>query len=436
MNVTPQDKLFICGYILENFHIAKGEDRLTLKPSNVLSVDYINDYDMHICSILKVVVRLDLRQKLYILQNKRDIRVHMELLQRDGDIEIETWTSSPKIVFNCEFACYFSDDDENLDLDLLAARIKQNESGVATKYDLNEENLLESENDMEFYLFDAKLLAASRYVYNKVFQETTLNNIIGQMLTESNHRKVVMSKIENPTVYKELIIPPMPVFKALIYLDEKFGLYEKGATIFYDLDTCYILNLKDEVTAWRPGEWKYTNFMIPPLDSSIPGDGMRKIPDQDQFFCSATDLEVRHQRSGSLGNASRGADMKIVSVDKNVLDILQSDSEYIESKNQSIMHIKSENIYAKSVIKARQEENEGIVYISAAQLDISAFAPNKLYRLIYEDPTKAKKYNSNLYRLAYTNHSIRLASEEYADSSHHIVLKKVRSQESSTSENE
>lgn len=57
-------------------------------------------------------------------------------------------------------------------------------------------------------------------------------------------------------------------------------------------------------------------------------------------------------------------------------------------------------------------------------LDIEAFTPNKVFKLVFTETTKQEKYGKFNYRLAYAYHFIEKESTEYMVSSHRFVLKK------------
>lgn len=424
MKITDETNVFLCKYVVRALTVLNGEEQLTFDSSNLLSLEYICDYDQSIFAILKLSLRLDIRKKIYLLRNKRSIRVKLEIDRLGMDMEVELPKTNPEPILDEVFAVYFNDDDENIDTQNLSDRLASNESGNEDGLvDLNSENYFESQNALEMYLFNADLLKASRYSYNKVFTETTLQNAIGQLLTESGHHKVVMSRLENYTQYKELLLPANPAYRCLLYLDQYYGLYKAGATVFYDLDCLYILNTVGKVTAARENEWTETTFLIPELEQSLPGNGMVRYPNEKIFYPTISEQNINHQKASIMKNVANGSKTKIVLSDGTEIIDLKADQEFVDAQNETVTYVKKENIFTESVLKARMEENDGIVMISANNLDIDAFKPNKLFRLVYDEPLKSKLY-SGVYRLSYAYHCIRLESEQFSSCSHHIILKR------------
>lgn len=426
MYINDQSTVFLCKYRIKNFNIMNGDTHIDMGPSNIMSLEYICDYDGALFAILKVSLRIDSRKKIYILKHKRDIEVKVELEKIGYDVNLDETVTNAEEVFNEVFSAYFNDDDENLDVQTMEERLNANETlDEAGTLDANSENYFESQNNMDIYLFNKRLLTASRFMSNKVYAGATIQNIIGQMLTESKHPRVLMSRIENYKKYDEMYLPPNPTYKNLFYLDQYYGLYKAGANIFYDIDILYILNTAGKVTAKRENEITETIFMIPQLDSNIPGNAMVRQPENTAYYATVSEQELNHQKTSGMNSIASGGQTKVVLKDGTEIqkvDVVNTDE---ISANESVAFVNKDNVFAASVIEARATENEDMLYISANNLDINAFTPNKIFRVVYDEQSKNQKYNG-IYRLAYAYHCIRAESEEYQSCSHHIVLKKTK----------
>lgn len=424
MRLTPDTNVFLCKYSVRNFNVMNGDYRLDMNPSNILSIEYICDYEMSLFAILKVVLRVDVHKRIYMLKHKRDIRVKLEIDRVGMDVEVEGRKTNPEEIINQVFAVYFSDDDENMDTQALSDRDDVNVGGsIEDPTDPNHENYFESQNTIEIYLFNSDLLIASRYNFNMVYTESTLQNVVGHMLTASKHRSVLMSRFENPEKYRELLLPAYPVYKNLLYLDQYYGFYKTGALIFYDVDVLYVLSTNGKLTAHRDGEWTETIFLVPLLEESVPGNGVVRYPDEKTYYMTISEGDINHQATSVMRNISGGSKTKFVMTDGTEIVDVKADQEYIDHQTESVTYVKKENVFTETIIKARMEENDGIVFISANNLDISAFTPNKVFRIVYDEPLKHERYHGE-YRLSYAYHCIRLESTEFSSCSHHIILKR------------
>lgn len=419
---------YSCKYGVSQLIFMLEDKKIECDHSNILSIEYLNDYENNIRAILKVSIRVDIRKKLWLLKNKSKIVCKFQLSKKGMDVDNDTYITVESDVWNIEFGIYFDDDNESIDLDLMEERIKMNEGGNYKDNDIENENLFESQNILDVYLFENKLLKASNYSYNEVFTSDTLQQIVGRMLSESKHPKVLASRFENDEIYSELLVPVNPLYKCLIYLDQYYGFYKKGAIIYYDLDTLYIINPNDKCDAKRDKEFEETTFLVTKLNSSIPGDCMVYKQGEKVHYCKVSEQSVNTKQFSILNNASQGSTAKIVSVDTTNIQVEDAEQSFIDNRNEKIMYVReNDNKFTNEIVKARMEENEVVLYISANNLDVSAFTPNKIFQVVFEETTKQEKYGKNKYRLAYAYHMIRIEGESHMSSTHRIVLKKATS---------
>lgn len=422
-------KRYLCTYQVRNLILMLNDEKIETDATNILSIEYLADYEFNIRAILKIVLRLDIRKKLWILKNKRDIICKFEFDKIGMDIDNEFFNTSPENIWNQEFSIYLNDDDESIDIKAMEERIARNEGSDFKSNDLETENYYESQNIVSLYLFNQKLLDASNKVYNEVYTENTIQQFVGRLLTETKHPKVLMSKCENDEIYKELLVPAFPAYKALIYLDQYYGLYKKGALIFYDIDTLYILNSAgSKVTAKRPDEWTETTFIVSRIDKSVPGNGMIRKEGEKVFYVSLSDADISTQKFTETNNEHLGSEAKVVITDDITVNIQDADQSYINQRNENIVYArKGDNKFNADIIKARMEENENIFYINGENFDMSAFTPNKIYQLVFDDTSKQERYGKFKYRLAYVYHFFLVESEGYMSASSRIALKKCSS---------
>ncbi len=429
-NTPPKEeqdegKKYICKYIVKTFVIKLEDQKIEIDHSNILSIEYLNDYERHITSMLKVALRIDVRKKLWIIKNKEKISVKFELVKKGIDIESEKEVIGEEEVWNEEFTPYFSDEDDTHDFSSLEDRLDVNESGNTRVDETEEENYYETQNQFDLYLFQSKLLKASRFSFNRIYTENTLQNMVGEMLTESKHEKVLMSKFDNEEVYKEMLLPPLPIFKCLIYLDQYYGFYEKGAVIYYDVDAAYILNSDGKVTAKREEEWPETNFLVKELTASQPGQGMVRKEGEKVFYPTVSENEVNPQKLSNAQNVELGSKATIVTTDDIEVNKHEGSLKYDNTNtNEAITMIKKGTKYTGSIMQARMDEMECVVYINGENFDINAFTPNKTFKLTFDETTKQERFGKNEYRLCYSYHFLALESTELMKSSHRIILKK------------
>lgn len=419
-----EGKRLLCKYQVGNLTIMKDDEKISMDYSNILSIEYMNDYEFNIMALLKISLRIDIRKKLWILKNKKNILVKFELNRIGMDTDVEEYVTTPEEIWNGEFEAYFNDEDESIDISVMETRINLNEGDDFQSNNIEGENYYESQNTLDIYLVSPELLKASRYSFNKIYTKSTLQNIVAHMLTESKHKNVLMSKFENDEIYQELLLPANPVYKNLIYLDQYYGLYKTGAIIYYDIDSLYILNSNGKLTVKKEDEWGETTILVYRISDSIPGNGMIRKEEEKIFYPVISDMDINPQNFSISKNAELGSAAKIVVTDSVDIELHEADQSLINERNENVAFIKDNNRFTGDVIKARMEENECVLYISGNNLDIKAFTPNKVYKVIFDEPSKHKMYGNFTYRLSYSYHYLKLESDGYMSSSHRVILKK------------
>jgi len=420
-----QEKIFLCKYKIASCVLMMEEEKVVLDHSNILNIEYLCDYEVNIRALLKLTIRTDVRRKLWLLKNKRDIVCKFEFVKIGMDTDLEERITGEEPVWNLEFGIYFGDEEEAIDTNALEERLRSNEDEHPEIDYLEEEDYFESQNMLDIFLFNKKLLSASTKTYNEVYTADILQQAISRLLTKTKHSNVLMSPIENGDTYKELLVPALPAYKGLIYLDQYYGFYKKGALIFYDLEWLYITNPNGKVTAKREDEWAETTFLVNRIENAVPGNGMTRIPEQKIFYINLSEMDINPQKFSITSNESLGSEAKIIVSDDVEIEIEEANQSYIDQRNEYIARRrKADNKYAVDIAKARMEENECILYICAENIDVTAISPNKKYQVIFEETSKQEKYGKYKYRIAYAYHVFRIESESYLSSSHRIILKK------------
>lgn len=423
------DLVWMCKYQLSSLIFSKGEEKIEMDSTNVISIEKLDDFELNLRSIIKLDLRVDIRQKLWILKNRKDIVVKFALDKFGLDREAEEVNLEPEEVWNTEFNVYLNDQDSALDTKSLEESIEAN-SETGDINDIEDQNYFESDNAFEVYLFNPKLMTASTKTFNKVFTEGSLQNFVGELLTETKHEKVLMSPFENDEIYQEILVPSNPSYKGLIYLDQYYGFYKFGAMIYYDLDKLYIINPNGKCTAKEEDEWPETTFLVSVRNMSMPGNGMVRKPDEKIFYINIPEDNLQPHQPSVSKNTEYGSAAKIVITDDIVIETGEADQSYMNQRNEFLQYNrKDDNKYTLNIVKARMEENECIIYINGDNFDINAFTLNKRYKLVFEETSKQERYGKYRYRIAYAYHFIRAESTSYLSSSHQIVLKKCSEQD-------
>lgn len=413
------DTMYVCMYRVATLVFSVADKKISLNQSNVLSVEKIDYFDYKLRSILKVRLAIDIRQKLWILANKSDVICKFELNKFGMDTDIEAEIVGDQNVWNQEFAVYLNDDDAAIDIEGLEDELKLNSGQDFTISDTDDRDYFNGQEILDVYLYNASLLKPSTFRLDGIYKSDILSNIMGNIITKSKHKHVLMSPIENNTVYKELELPSYKAYEAFVYLDQYYGLYKAGASIFYDVDRLYIINANGKSTAVADKEWPETNFLVSQKSNSNPGNGMVYRQKEKTYYINIPEDNIQPNKPSDSTKITYGDSVQIITTDDIKIDTIGN------SSNSQIAYMRStDNQFAAEVIEARMRENDCIMYINGDGFDINAFTLNKTFKITYEDPGKQKKYGKHRYRIAFAQHALQIQTNSYMKSSHMIILKK------------
>lgn len=421
---TETDTIYSCKYLISSLIFMMGDQSVILDTSNILSIEKLDDFDFNLRTIIKVVIRVDIRKKMWIIKNKQNVIVKFALDCVGQNPDADTMVTNPHSMWNNTFVMYINDDDPSIDTDALSDSIGSTD-GEFQETNLDTENFYEGENSLEVYLFNQDLIDSSKKLVNVVYTSGLIQQMIGHILSETKHRRVLMSPIENSNVYEELLVPSLESYKALTYLDQYYGLYRAGSLIYYGVDKLYILNLNSKVTAKENNEWFETTFLISSNSEATPGNGMVRKPNENVNYVSIPESNINPQKPSVAKNAEYGSEARIIVTDDTAIDIVDADQDILGQRNTYTKYVrKDDNVFIASMMKARMEENEAILYINGDGFDMSVFSPNKRYNVVFSDAAKQEKYGKFKYRISYAYHYLKPEAAEYMVSTHQIVLKK------------
>lgn len=436
--------MYYAKYQVPTLIFMMENDKIELNPSNIQSIEYMNNYDFNIMPVIKITLRIDLRQRIWILRNKKNIQVKFQVDRIGISTETGKIISNPAALWNQVFNLYLSDSDDSVDVGSLESRLNANDDSSIDventgKTEIFEENYYESQHILDVYLLDKQLMDASRYSFNAVYSEATIQQMVAHMLTQSGHKKVLMGKMQNDEIYKEVLLPVNPVFRNLLFLDQYYGMYESGAVIYYDNDTLYILDSGNVSSAKADGEMTNITIMVNGDSSAMPGHGMVLKSSNDSYYISTRASDVKFGNSNDTSMAGLGSTSQIIVQDTSDIENQQDttttpvNGEKDGDTGALTTFIKDNHKYISSIIETRKGEKSSSVHLTLSDVDIGIFKPNRIVQFVFTDEKMQTKYAENKYRIVYAYHYIKLAGELYMDAGTHVILRKLSPIKSSNS---
>jgi hypothetical protein len=88
-----------------------------------------------------------------------------------------------------------------------------------------------------------ELIEKNATVINEVYQDARMDDILVNILSRVEGGRVFVDPSDNVDRIQSLIIPPMNVVPAIKYLQEVYGVYDAGLSLFFDFDGAYLTRL-------------------------------------------------------------------------------------------------------------------------------------------------------------------------------------------------
>jgi len=359
-----------------------------ISPNFITGIFLEHDFDNDYFPVFKLSVAIEPKIYFKILSNKLKIRfrLRMQKFAYDGNKEFQF----KKDMVNTIFCVYIDENTPYFDEKTYIESKKVERTGL-TPRDLS--------NVYSFYLFKESDLDNSKKIINNVITNSNLTDTITYLLSTCGMKNVLMTPLDNKNVYKEILLPPLTLLNNLLYLNEQYGFYNKGALIFFDLLMMYIIDCNSKCTAFVKEEYVRTIFNI------------KESNDPNSFTTGSFVMEK--EKENHVNVLSNNVNIYSGSV---VADQLMGNNFIIiDPKQGSVQNIKPETVqrgvgtyqvlvnnyaneYSNNDAKTRKIENNTIINLSISDFNIDAITPNKEFVFIF-DNTKINSSYSGSYRL-------------------------------------
>lgn len=150
----------------------------------------------------------------------------------------------------------------------------------------NNQNTAEDSTPLEFFIeaFEEKHLKTTAKSAEARLSNATVQYAIMYLLQQYKDdlgiTKLVMNGIDNKETYNEIQIASGGFFKALINLDEKYGIFKTGAEFFIENGVFYCVD-KDKINTYTTENLNHTNDLF--VDFSTNYDKLNNDNPKDRF---------------------------------------------------------------------------------------------------------------------------------------------------------
>ena len=395
MNNMPTDMKFY-KYIVESFVILLPDDPvpIVIEPKHITDIAIERDYDDDYYPIIRLSTILTPTVYFNILKNKLGVRFKLRIQKfiYDKSNQFQFKTD----VFNRIFSVYLNEDTPFMSQSTYD-ETKKVEKSETTPKDLS--------NEFTFYLFNEWDLINTRRINNKIFSNCNMTDVLTHMLGINHFIEVLMTPLDNTTVYEEVIFPPLPFLGGLLALEQAYGFYKNGLLLFFDVECTYFIDLNVKCTAFRLAEYTQTVFNIRDSISSdvfTPGSYVDDI--NKKFIINVLPNTIQMHSHSIVTDQTEGNNLLIINPETGITTDLRTNSTERKDGTYKVMVNKNNNKYCNSMAKLQRSENSKIITLSIGDFDTDVITPNKEFLFVFENQKINTEYGGN-YRIS-KNHIV------------------------------
>ena len=388
VNKSAGNKWKLYEYLVQVSVLFKGEKPLELSQAQIYEIIIEKDFDNDHMPVF--ILRLMIPQTLAdnIWDKDPDVTVRLDGYEKLPDKDIDMERVTKKLYFNEVFKVVPRNDDPTYNT-TIRKRIRS-----LSGYKENEMTIDDLGGVFNFILVKKNCLYDAKTISNMVLHDVNLTSALKALFREAKCKNVLMSNLDNMTVYDELGIFPMTFLSNVIYLEQQYGFHKEGTQVFMDFDTFYVLRMSGKATAWRLMEQKKGVFCISETSSSgIVSNGGVVTP--TEIIMNVDSRQYISPTSSPIIDSTIGT---------NTLLVNETTTEYSDVKtnlgsNYNVKSTQGHNPYVEHQIKLRTQEAIKTRQLFCTSINLATITPNKEYRLV-SDITSLTKELAGSYRLS------------------------------------
>jgi len=367
-----------------------------INQSEIVSISFMHNYDTHIFPIIRIRLQSDLE----LLQNITEYPDEIEMVGNlYGNIYLlEDDQSKPTIVngaHNIQFNMKVYIENKNMP----TSTMDQYRDGVKITSDLNQTPKV----PIELYGYHQSLVYYMRRQTKSIYKNMGLESIINDLFQRGNVMHYYKDPLNQQACFDQVLIPNLNLLQTLAYFDTYYGLYEKGAQIYGDIDQLYLTNTDSNL---------YQNIIpIRVLSSLSDSDmaGLKKYSNNEYWMTilfnnisilSESDIE-RLMQAENIGAVNVNTN-EIQSASLKELYQYKTNEIYGNENIPNILH-KHMNPFIATSNAARIKEKITKVDMSIIGADIGDMHINTRYNLMFDTTIRGANIGG-LYRPKFVNH--------------------------------
>ena len=389
------EKIEYVKYKISKLVAVTSSENIDIKPEFVseLLVEY--DYDNLYAPVMTLSIALTQVEYRKIVLDKANVKFIIQIDKHHYD---DTNTFLYKDTFiNDTFCSHITDETPIMEEKLLEIT-KQ----VNGKDDIEDREPTDMKDVYDFALFIESDVQSGNSDVNMLVKSGNMTDVIAYVLQSAGLSNVLMTPPDNNASITNIVFPLMNVIEFFNYLQSNIGIYKNGLSFFMDYNTNYFIDKSAYCSAWRPNEYKITNFYVLSQKSQYNTIIGQYVDDEKRENNIFTNSEATNIVNKSVVNNPTFGNKKVL------LQPKQNSINYIDPKLKqrggsitSIEIQKKYNSYTSAEYKMRLIENEFDIDVVVKDIDIELLSPNKCFKMIFQTSDLNDNYGGT-YRISHT----------------------------------
>jgi hypothetical protein len=369
---------------------------ISIPTADIISISFINNYDALTFPIIRIRLYADISimENLAEAPDKIFIRTNFDGgIYRMNDTDKTPIIISPIKNIAFSMKCYIENKNNP------TSTADQYVDGIKKKNDLNTDIKV----PIELYCYDEYIIHRMKQKAPSIYKNMSISSVIEDMLYRSGITNYNIEPLQNQAKYDQILIPNLNISQALSLFDVRYGMYEKGALLYGDIDKLYLCDTNvDNNTTPLPiyvNSYKNNNDM----------GGMKLMSKGYYMSTMATNVSILSETD--IERVLNTTNMVAVNINtlnvescqlKKLYDIQESDKNIDKISTTDILH-KNQSDFIAETNTARINERITKIDISGVGFDIGKMKSYSRYNLIFESPMRGASMNQ-VYRPIYTCH--------------------------------
>jgi hypothetical protein len=220
-------------------------------------------------------------------------------------------------------------------------KVKQESSPI------NTDELLYEQNDqytkfapIELKMIPVECLNANKSLFSGVYGNCNIMQMLA-LITENLNNKTYIVSPDNIREYKQIIFPPSNIFYAIEYLDQYYGVYDRGLKMFYGFDQSIVMPKNYYIeTGINKVNVSFSSNLEEGIDfTTYTGGGLAKIGDDNYITITPDKIKILDRRQ--YIKEALGTIVNTYSRDDNAYYEQVREYDYTDTEENSIEKVKS-----------------------------------------------------------------------------------------------